>query len=94
MIDKIKGHIKEVENFTADNQKAIEAFRIKYLGKKGLLNDFFKAFKEVPNEQKKAFGQTINTLKQAATEKVNTLKLGLENKTVEKGLFGDLTRPR
>jgi len=93
MIEKIKDHIKEVELFSADTKEAIEAFRIKYLGKKGLLNEFFAAFKEVPNEQKKEFGQTINTLKQAATEKVNTLKESLESKTVETGVYGDLTRP-
>ncbi len=93
MIDKIKGHITEVENFKADSKEAVEAFRIKYLGKKGLLNEFFAAFKEVPNDQKKEFGQTINTLKQAATKKVNSLKESLENKTVETGIYGDLTRP-
>lgn len=93
MIEKIKGHIAEVENFTADTKEAVEAFRIKYLGKKGLLNEFFAAFKEVPNEQKKEFGQTINTLKQVAAEKVNALTERLENKTVETGVYGDLTRP-
>ena len=74
MIDTIKEHIEEVEKFTTDDKEAIEAFRIKYLGKKGLLNDFFAEFKNVPNEQKKEFGQTINKLKSAATEKVNNLK--------------------
>ena len=93
MIEKIKVHITEVENFTADTADAIEAFRIKYLGKKGLLNEFFAAFKEVPNDQKKEFGQTINQLKNAATEKVNSLKESLEDKTVETGVYGDLTRP-
>ena len=52
MIDKIKEHISEVENFAADSKEAIETFRIKYLGKKGLLNEFFAEFKSVPNDQK------------------------------------------
>ena len=93
MIDTIKKHIEEVHEFTADSQEAVEAFRIKYLGKKGLLNDFFKEFKNVPGEQKKEYGQTINELKQAATEKVNTLKNALETKSDEKNVYGDLTRP-
>ena len=93
MIHTIKAHIKEVHEFTADSQEAVETFRIKYLGKKGLLNDFFAAFKNVPNEQKKEFGQSINELKRAATEKVNTLKEALESKFDEKGMYGDLTRP-
>jgi len=93
MIDTLKEHIAEVEKFDTDSKDEVEAFRIKYLGKKGLLNDFFAEFKNVPNEQKKEFGQTINQLKTLAIEKVNTLKEALENKTEEKSVYGDLTRP-
>ncbi len=93
MIDTIKEHIEEVKKFTANSKEEVEDFRIKYLGKKGLLNDFFKEFKNVSNDQKKEFGQTINELKQVATDKVNTLKSVLENKTDESGVYGDLTRP-
>ena len=69
MLDKIKEHIAEVEAFSTTSKEELETFRIKYLGKKGLLNDFFAEFKNVPNEQKKEFGQTINKLKNAAQEK-------------------------
>ncbi len=93
MIDTLKEHIEAVKNFTADNIDTLEVFRIKYLGKKGLLTDFFTEFKNVPNEQKKEFGQTINELKQVATDKVNTLKATLENNSDDKGSYGDLTRP-
>ncbi|SNR57987.1 phenylalanyl-tRNA synthetase, alpha subunit [Maribacter sedimenticola] len=93
MIDKIKEKIAEVNSFTADNLEAVETFRIKYLGKKGILNDFFAEFKNVPNEQKKEFGQTINELKQAATEKVESLKEVLESVTTNEQVYGDLTRP-
>ena len=93
MIDKIKEQISEVNAFTTDNLADVESFRIKYLGKKGILNDFFAEFKNVPNEQKKEFGQTINELKQAATEKVETLKETLENSNSDEKVFGDLSRP-
>lgn len=93
MIDKIKEHIAEIEKFTTQAKEDIENFRIKYLGKKGLLNDFFAEFKNVPNEQKKEFGQTINKLKTVAQDKVNALKEALENNAEEKGVYGDLTRP-
>jgi phenylalanyl-tRNA synthetase alpha chain len=93
MIDTIKEHIAKVNAFTANTQEAIEAFRIQYLGKKGILNDFFAEFKNVPNDQKKEFGQVINELKTAATEKVAALKDALESKAEEKGVYGDLTRP-
>ncbi|MFO7702751.1 MAG: phenylalanine--tRNA ligase subunit alpha [Psychroflexus maritimus] len=93
MIQEIKSHIKEVEAFQSEDLQQIEEFRIKYLGKKGLMNDFFKAFKEVPNEEKKEFGKTLNELKTLATEKVKELKEALENKQEEIGVYGDLTRP-
>ncbi len=93
MIENIKEHLAEVEKFVSTSTAEIEAFRIKYLGKKGLLNTFFAEFKNVPNEQKKEFGQVINQLKNAATEKVNTLKTSLENQADAEGKFGDLTRP-
>ncbi|MBL7471905.1 phenylalanine--tRNA ligase subunit alpha [Robertkochia sediminum] len=93
MIETIKEHLAQVEAFTADSVKEVEAFRIKYLGKKGLLNDFFAEFKNVPGDQKKEYGQTINQLKTAAMEKVNTLKEALEDQQQETRLYGDLTRP-
>ena len=62
MITSIKGHKEIVEKFEAKDIKELEAFRIQYLGKKGILNDFFKAFRNVPAEEKKAYGKKIISL--------------------------------
>ena len=93
MIDTIKEHLKKVESFDATSKDEIEAFRIQYLGKKGLLNAFFAEFRNVPNDQKKEFGQAINQLKNAAAEKVNSLKSSLSDLKERGGKYGDLTRP-
>ena len=93
MIDKIKAHIAEAQAFNTQDKEALEAFRIQYLGSKGLLKDFFAEFKNVPNEQKKEFGQVINLLKTTAEEKVKTIQEALESKEETKGFYGDLTRP-
>ena len=93
MTETIKAHIEEVKAFHTDNKEQLEAFRIKYLGSKGLLKDFFAEFKNVPNEQKKEFGQVINELKTSAEEKVKSIQDALENKEVAKGIYGDTTRP-
>ncbi len=93
MIDKIKEQIAEVNAFASTNEEEIETFRIKYLGKKGLLNDFFAEFRNVPKDQKKEFGQTLNELKNLAEEKVNSLKAALESQEEQKGVYGDLSRP-
>ena len=93
MTETIKAHIEEVKSFQTDNKEQLEAFRIKYLGSKGLLKDFFAEFKNVPNEQKKEFGQVINELKTSAEEKVKAIQDALENKEEAKGIYGDTTRP-
>lgn len=93
MIDKIKGYIAEAEAFTTTNKEELEAFRIKFLGQKGLLKEFFTEFKAVPNEQKKEFGQVVNNLKKTAEEKVASIQEALESKEEAKGIYGDLTRP-
>jgi phenylalanyl-tRNA synthetase alpha chain len=93
MIDKIKGYIAEAEAFTTTNKEELEAFRIKFLGQKGLLKDFFTEFKAVPNEQKKEFGQVVNLLKKTAEDKVAFIQDALESKEEAKGIYGDLTRP-
>lgn len=93
MIEKIKGYIAEAEAFQAKTKDEIEAFRIKFLGKKGILNDFFAEFKNVAKEQKKEFGQVVNNLKKTAEEKVASLQEALESKEEAKGIYGDLTRP-
>ncbi|TYC13453.1 phenylalanine--tRNA ligase subunit alpha [Bizionia gelidisalsuginis] len=92
MIDKIKELIAEADAFTTQSQEEVEAFRIKFLGKKGLLNTYFAEFKNVANDQKKEFGQAINQLKNTAQDKVNTLKEGLAN-SEEAVSSGDLSRP-
>ena len=93
MVEKIEEYIAEIDAFKASSREEVESFRIRFLGKKGILNDFFAEFRNVPNDQKKAFGQSINTLKNAAQDKVEELKAELESKVEEKGVYGDLTRP-
>ena len=93
MIDRIQKLIEEADSFTTNSLADLEAFRVKYLGKKGFLNGLFADFKSVPNDQKKAYGQAINTLKSTALEKVSTLKAELEANTTKTSAVGDLTRP-
>ena len=93
MIDQLKKHIAEVDDFAAKTEAEIEEFRIKYLGKKGLLNQFFAEFKNIPNDQKKEFGKTINLLKSKATDKVSELSAKFKSRESESSRYGDLTRP-
>ena len=80
MLDKVKELIGDVKAFKATSKEEVEAFRIKYLGSKGLLKGLFAEFKNVDAELRKDFGQALNNLKKAAEEKVITL-----NDVIEKG---------
>ena len=74
MIDKLKKYLKEVENFYSENSTEIEAFRISYAGKKGILSSLFSSFRDIPAEQKKNYGKELNKLKEAVSLKVEYLK--------------------
>ena len=93
MIDHIKNLIKEADEFSADSLSAVEDFRVKFLGKKGVLNDLFEAFKAVPGDEKKAYGQAINELKKTAQERVNALKKSLLIDQTSRAESIDHTRP-
>src|SRR5690625_425836 len=93
MIETIQKTLAEVTAFSSENPQEIEEFRIKYLGKKGVLNKFFAEFKNVPADQKKEYGRAVNTLKQAAQDKITELKRVLEEKQEFQTVYGDLFRP-
>lgn len=69
MIELIKTHIADVEQYSTDNAERVEEFRLKYLSRKGILNDLFDQFKQLPKEQKKEAGMLLNELKTKAEEK-------------------------
>jgi phenylalanyl-tRNA synthetase alpha chain len=71
---EIKKYLEEVNNFEGKNAEEVEQFRIKYLGKKGILNFLFEKFKNIPKEQKKEYGKELNILKSQVQDKIKTLK--------------------
>ncbi|MBO7240743.1 MAG: phenylalanine--tRNA ligase subunit alpha [Bacteroidaceae bacterium] len=92
MIEKINGLLQEIAGTTATNAEELEALRLKYLSKKGIINGLMAEFREVPAEQKREVGVKINELKNAAQDHFNTLKEQIENKE-EAHCEIDLTRP-
>ncbi len=74
MLHYIDSLLKEAQQFRAETREEIEQFRIRYLGKKGILADLFSNFKQVPDEQKREVGQKINQLKQSISEKIEELR--------------------
>ena len=94
--DKIQAYIDDIqatriEDFK-DKAAEVEMFRVKYLGKKGIISDLFEQFKTVPNEEKKDLGKALNLLKVAAMDKIEEFKSYVEAHE-EQDSTGDLTMP-
>jgi len=92
MISKINNLLSEISNISVSGQDELEAFRIKYLSKKGLINTLFDEFRTISPSEKKETGKKLNFLKQNALDKYNLLKESLQS-TVNKKESDDLTRP-
>ncbi len=64
----------EIDSFIPEQKEHLEHFRIKYLGKKGIIQDLFADFKTVVPEIRKEMGVMLNDLKQKAQQKIDEHK--------------------
>ncbi|MDC1024964.1 phenylalanine--tRNA ligase subunit alpha [Flavobacteriales bacterium] len=91
MINNISEIIKEAKKKSLKTKEETEAFRLKFLGKSGILNSLFNEFKNIPNQEKKEVGQMLNELKALVKEKTtNTHNTITTEKRVS---LEDLTKP-
>ncbi|MBO9619190.1 MAG: phenylalanine--tRNA ligase subunit alpha [Niabella sp.] len=74
LVQKLQAYKAEISECTATDEPSVEAFRIKWLGSKGLVKTAMAAMKEVPGDQKKEAGQLLNDFKLFAEAKFNELK--------------------
>lgn len=93
IVQQIEAYKQEMQAFEAQNAEQAEAFRIKYLGTKGLLKQVMGEMKNVPNEQKKAFGQVLNEFKSFAEERYQQLKDLTSGNEQQAGNAMDLSLP-
>lgn len=77
MISKINDILAEVPKLMAENEEQLEALRLKYLSKKGLVNQLMADFRNVAAEQKREVGMRVNELKDALQTRFNELKAQL-----------------
>ena len=91
MIEKLKKHITDLKKFESQDLNEIESLKIKFLVRKGIVNNLFSGFKDVPSDQKKEFGQKINELKVLAQKKYYDLKSNIKKSS--KIISEDFTKP-
>ena len=78
MIEKIEQLIAEINGLKAATAEELETLRLKYLSKKGAINELMADFRNVPAESKREVGQKLNELKTLAQDKINALKESFE----------------
>lgn len=91
LIDKIQSLLSEVANLQASDAKTLEELRIKYLSKKGVVNELMGEFRNVAADQKREIGMKLNELKTALQDKLNELRSDLATQEEDHSDL-DLTR--
>ena len=92
----ISQYIEEIRNARIEDFKdkgaEVERFRVRFLGRKGVMSELFEQFKTLPADQKKEIGVALNQLKNAAMAKVEEWKNYVEQ-SPELNDTHDLTMP-
>lgn len=84
---------KNYINFCQD-KVALDAARVKYLGRKGIVAELFSGIPALPQEERKAYGASLNVLKQAIEEVLHQKEAALSASVVSAGAPGlDITLP-
>jgi phenylalanyl-tRNA synthetase alpha chain len=77
---------KQINEFVIDSSLTLEAFRIQFLGSKGVMKELYLLLKLVPNDEKRMIGLLLNDLRSEVEakielEKQNFLQLGVQDKS-------------
>ena len=92
MYQTIQKMQEEVQSASLDSVEKLEAFRLKFLSKKGEVQTLFEKMKDLPPEERKNFGQSVNLLKNKCEEKFEIAKAALEDLQLSQVERLDLTR--
>lgn len=93
LMQQINDWRQEIDAFKASDPEAVEAFRIKWLGTRGLVKSVMGEMRQVPNDRKKEFGQVLNDFKLFAESKYDTLKETHHTQPVADQPVADLSLP-
>jgi phenylalanyl-tRNA synthetase alpha chain len=74
LLEKLDTYRREINGTEISGADAAEAYRIRFLGTKGIVKNLFQEMKNVPVERKKEFGQILNDFKQLAESKYDSVK--------------------
>ncbi len=92
LLDQINTYEEEIKSFNPANASELEAYRIKFLGTRGIVKQVFGEMRNVPAEQKKEAGLVLNAFKQLAETQYESFK-HLQKDNNDKGKDIDITLP-
>jgi phenylalanyl-tRNA synthetase alpha chain len=92
---KIQEYLHEVASAAPSNAQEAEDLRLRFLGRKGVMNDLFADFKTVAPDARKEVGQLLNQLKTAVESKVSEFanakpKVSIHAEDVTRPAWGNL----
>jgi len=90
--EQINSYEQEIKAFQPKDAAELEAYRIKYLGTKGIVKQIFGEMKHVPVDKKKEAGQVLNAFRQLAEGQYEAFK-HLQENGQSKGPAVDITLP-
>src|ERR1044072_6780828 len=93
LLQQIAAYKQEIETQPANGADSLEAFRIKFLGTKGIVKNLFTEMRNVAADKKKEFGQILNEFKQLAENKYESWKQKLEGSDTSTVAAFDATLP-
>jgi phenylalanyl-tRNA synthetase alpha chain len=83
LLAQIENLKKEIEAYSIQDEKQLEAYRIQFLGTKGVVKSLMGEMKQVSVDQKKQFGQILNDFKLFAEQKYESAKETIASSTSE-----------
>ena len=94
MKDQIDQVRRKMTEFVIDSSLSLEAFRIQFLGSKGVMKELYSLLKLVPNDEKRMIGLLLNDLRSEVEakielEKQNFLQLGVQDKSSDLSKSGE-----
>ncbi len=95
MDEKINAILKEIAQYTAADDDALEDYRMRFISRKSVIGELFGEMKNVAPEDRKATGAKLNTVKNAAQDKFQALIDALEQQISGQAVHDvpDLTLP-
>ena len=93
MKEIISKYLEELESFSPKDIEELENYRIRFLSKKGIIQELFSGLASLPAEKRKETGALLNDFKNNVLIKIEHLKNTLKINSAQVKIENDLSYP-